>query len=104
MLKRTQTVEFLDRNFGPERVMPGKLSVSRTIGDLFAKDFAFGGNPKVVIPDPDIFEFDVGVNDDFIILASDGIFDTLSTGEVIRIAWNAIDTGYQLDNQESIHQ
>jgi protein phosphatase 2C family protein 2/3 len=103
-MTRTQTAEFLDKNFGPERVAPGKLSVSRTIGDLFAKDFAFGGNPKVVIPDPEIYEFLVGPEDDFVILASDGIFDTLSTKEVIKIAWDTIDLGGKLGAKESIHQ
>lgn len=45
--------ENMDKHFGPERVIPGKLSVSRTIGDLFAKDPNFGGNPRVVIPEPE---------------------------------------------------
>ncbi len=38
----------------PYRVYPGKLSVSRTIGDMEAKLPKFGGNPKVVISEPDI--------------------------------------------------
>ena len=37
---------------GPYRVEPGRLSVSRTIGDIEAKDPRYGGNPKVVIPLP----------------------------------------------------
>jgi len=31
------------------RVFPGRLSVSRTIGDLEAKVTAVGGNPDVII-------------------------------------------------------
>lgn len=38
----------------PVRVLPGKLSVSRTIGDKEAKLTKYGGNPKVVIAQPDI--------------------------------------------------
>ena len=30
---------------GPQRVLPGRLSVSRTFGDLEAKVSALGGNP-----------------------------------------------------------
>ena len=38
---------------GPLRVSPGKLSVSRTIGDIEAKDPKFGGNPNVIISIPE---------------------------------------------------
>ena len=36
---------------------PGRLSVSRAIGDLEAKDEALGGNSRVVVADPDIRAF-----------------------------------------------
>ena len=39
---------------GPYRVFPGRLSVCRTFGDLEAKHQELGGNPNVVICDPDI--------------------------------------------------
>jgi protein phosphatase 2C family protein 2/3 len=39
---------------GPYRVYPGRLSVCRTFGDLEAKHPQVGGNPNVVICDPDI--------------------------------------------------
>ena len=45
---------------GPHRVFPGRLSVSRTIGDIEAKDPRYGGNPKCVIPTPDIKCFKIG--------------------------------------------
>jgi hypothetical protein len=38
-------------------VFPGRLSVSRTIGDIEAKDPRYGGNPKCVISTPDIKSF-----------------------------------------------
>lgn len=37
---------------GPHRVMPGRLSVSRTFGDIEAKKPELGGNPNVVIAIP----------------------------------------------------
>lgn len=40
--------------FGPHRVIPGRLSVSRAIGDAHAKVKQLGGNPNVVICRPDV--------------------------------------------------
>jgi hypothetical protein len=40
--------------YGPHRVLPGRLSVSRALGDAHAKIKALGGNPYVVIATPDI--------------------------------------------------
>ncbi len=57
------------------RVFPGRLSVSRTIGDIEAKLEQFGGNPNVVISDVDIRVHKLSAEDDFIILGCDGIFD-----------------------------
>ena len=58
-----------NENFlGPLRVKPGKLSVSRTIGDIEAKLPQFGGNPEVIIGVPEIKYFDLNDNYDFIVL------------------------------------
>ena len=62
---------------GPHRVFPGRLSVSRTFGDIEAKNHKYGGNPKVVIPTPDIKCFKIRNNYDFIIMGCDGIFEKL---------------------------
>lgn len=72
---------------GPHRVFPGRLSVSRTIGDIEAKYPKYGGNPRVVIPTPDIKCFKIRNNYDFIILACDGVFEKLSNQECVRSAW-----------------
>ena len=72
---------------GPHRVFPGRLSVSRTIGDIEAKHPKYGGNPRVVIPTPDIKSFKIRNNYDFIILACDGVFEKLSNQEAVKNAW-----------------
>ena len=73
---------------GPYRVNPGRLSVSRTIGDAEAKIPKFGGNPNVIISEPDVFIFDLEKDDvDFFILGCDGIYDQLSSKEVLDCAW-----------------
>lgn len=50
----------------------------RTFGDLEAKIEKRGGNPNVVIATPEIKSFRVTSEHDFIVLASDGIYDKLS--------------------------
>jgi protein phosphatase 2C family protein 2/3 len=55
---------------GPHRVFPGRLSVTRSIGDFEAKLEQFGGNCRVIIPVPDVFEFKIQDEHDFILLAS----------------------------------
>jgi protein phosphatase 2C family protein 2/3 len=42
---------------GPLRVFPGRLSVARTFGDIEAKLPRFGGNPNVIICEPEIRAF-----------------------------------------------
>lgn len=60
----------------PLRVFPGNLSVSRTLGDAAVKAF----NPAIVISEPQVVE----VQDDFcyLLLASDGVFDTLDNADL----------------------
>ena len=57
------TTENMDLNgkilIGPYRVLPGRLSVSRTIGDAEAKLVKFGGNPNVIICEPEIFYYNL---------------------------------------------
>lgn len=73
---------------GPYRVIPGRLSVSRTIGDIEAKGIQFGGNPNVIIPYPEIYCYDLDKDDiDFIILGCDGIYDQISSEEILDCAW-----------------
>ena len=73
---------------GPYRVLPGRLSVSRTIGDVEAKIVNFGGNPNVIICEPDIYIYDLTKDDiDFFILGCDGIYDQMSSKEILDCAW-----------------
>jgi protein phosphatase 2C family protein 2/3 len=72
---------------GPVRVKPGKLSVSRTFGDVTAKFKKYGGNPKGVIVDPEIFKIVPNSKTDFIMMGSDGIFDRIESEEVSEVFW-----------------
>ena len=64
--------------------MPGRLSVSRTFGDVEAKEEKFGGNKNVVVALPDITEIELNDEFNFIILGCDGIFDVLSNEEILE--------------------
>lgn len=75
---------------GPVRVIPGRLSVSRTFGDCHAKMEKYNGNPNVIIVDPEIHH--VKITDDthdFIILGCDGIYDRMTTEQSCQDIWAA---------------
>ncbi len=55
------------------------LAVSRAIGDLRIKNI----NHEWVIPKPDVMRFEIE-KDDHIILASDGVWDGITSGEVAQ--------------------
>ena len=59
---------------GPHRVLPGRLSVTRTFGDLEAKLPECGGNPNAIISTPEIRSLTVSADHDFILLASTFLF------------------------------
>ena len=59
-------------------MLPGRLSVSRTIGDAEAKLSKYGGLPNVISCIPDVFSFEISEELDILMLGCDGIFDKLS--------------------------
>ena len=76
--------------FGPWRIKPGGLSVSRTFGDIQSKLGKNNEDLGIVTSEPDVFEFDTD-DLDFVFLASDGIFDVMSNKDVIDIIWATVD-------------
>ena len=65
----------LDNNIiRPHRVLPGRLSVTRSFGDIEAKLEKFGGKSGVVIAQPEINSIKIKDNFDFILLASNIVF------------------------------
>jgi protein phosphatase 2C family protein 2/3 len=53
---------------GPHRVLPGRLSVSRSFGDVEAKHTKYGGNPNVITAIPEIISFKIDNSMDFIVI------------------------------------
>lgn len=77
-------------NLGPVRLLPGRLSVSRSFGDAEAKIERFGGNPSVLIATPDIRSFKISSDHDFVLLGCDGIFDMMTNKEAVAEAWSSL--------------
>jgi len=75
---------------GPLRVFPGRLSVSKTFGDIEAKRPKYGGNPNVIVCEPDIVSFKVQDNFDFIMIGCDGIFERLTNRDCVDVIWDRI--------------
>ena len=92
---------------GPHRVLPGRLSVSRTVGDPEAKLKNFGGLPNIVINEPDIYSFNIDKDKiDYFILGCDGIFDQLNDEDVFECVSLVIDHKKKLikdNNNIDIH-
>jgi protein phosphatase 2C family protein 2/3 len=66
----------------PIRVLPGRLSVSRTFGDCSAKMEKYGGMPGCVVATPEIDVYYITPDTDYILLASDGVFDHLDNTQI----------------------
>jgi protein phosphatase 2C family protein 2/3 len=64
--------------------------VSRTFGDIEAKLEKYGGNDKVVVAIPEILEFKLMADLDFIVLGCDGIFDKLSNEDTSECVWKTV--------------
>lgn len=90
-----------DRIFGPWRVKPGGLSVSRTFGDIESKLSTLGGIDGVVVPDPEVHTFDIDSDLDYALIACDGIFDVLTNEQVNDVVWETV--GYYKENQNTIN-
>ena len=84
---------------GPLRVFPGRLSVSKTFGDIEAKRPKYGGNPNVIVCEPDIKSFKIQDNFDFIMIGCDGIFERLNNRDCVDEIWNRITEQISISNK-----
>lgn len=75
--------------FGPWRVKPGGLSVSRTFGDVESKMQSLGGLNGTVVCDPELSTFDYD-DLDFVVMGCDGVFDKLTSAQVSETVWETI--------------
>ena len=74
----------IENSVGPLRIFPGRLSVSRAIGDHKAKNNNMGGNSKVLIAIPDIQKYKINQKLNFLVLGSDGLFENQSNKDIVE--------------------
>jgi len=66
------------------------LSVSRTFGDIEAKRQRYGGNPNVIVCEPEIISFRLKDNFDFFLIGCDGIFERINNKQIVDVVWDRI--------------
>ena len=64
--------------------------MSRTFGDIEAKRAKYGGNPNVIVCEPEIKSFKLKDNFDFFLIGCDGIFERLDNKQAIESVWDRI--------------
>lgn len=89
---RIDEMESSNKNlcFGPWRIKPGGLSVSRSFGDFESKILKNGQQIHLVIPEPEILRYPID-DMDFCIMASDGVYDKLTNKQIIDTVWETFD-------------
>lgn len=77
-------------NFGR---VNGNLNLSRSIGDLKYKQVPnIAPSAQMITAEPDIKQITLDSDDEFLILACDGIWDCLTNEEAVKFVMNRIDT------------
>lgn len=71
-------------------MFPGRLSVSKTFGDIEAKLEKYGGNRNVIVCEPEIFTFKMRDCYDFLAIGCDGIFEKLTNVELVDKIWTTL--------------
>ena len=77
--------------------------MSRTIGDIEAKDVRYGGNPKVVTATPEIRCFRIKENYDYILIGCDGVFEKMDNEDATEKVWESAMLPEDLRNPSSVH-
>ncbi|KAK4684189.1 protein phosphatase PTC2/3, partial [Tremellales sp. Uapishka_1] len=75
----------------------GNLALSRALGDFeFKQNYSLDAEHQIVTADPDIITHKVDGEEEFLVLACDGIWDCLSSQQVVDITRRAIAKGDSL--------
>lgn len=75
----------------------GNLALSRAIGDFeFKKSINLPAEEQIVTALPDIIEHELSDDDEFVVLACDGIWDCLTSQQVVEVVRRGIHDGKSL--------
>ncbi|CAO3695652.1 unnamed protein product [Rhizopus stolonifer] len=76
----------------------GNLALSRAIGDFeFKQSEHLPAEEQVVTCDPDLIDHEITKDDEFIVLACDGIWDCMSNQEVVEFVHKGVKIGKRLE-------
>ncbi|CAD8085270.1 unnamed protein product [Paramecium primaurelia] len=80
------------RGFVSDGRINGSLNLSRALGDLeYKKDIRLKLNEQLLIAHPDIEKVELTLNDQFLLMGCDGIFETLSHQDLIKFINQKLD-------------
>ena len=86
------------------KILPGKLTTTRSFGYQYVKNENFGGKENMIIETPEIYEYEIEKDyTDFLILSSAGVFEKLSVDEAKESIQNVIRQQREL-YIDSVHQ
>ncbi|KDQ62417.1 hypothetical protein JAAARDRAFT_30322 [Jaapia argillacea MUCL 33604] len=75
----------------------GNLALARALGDFeFKKNYSLGPEKQVITADPDVIHHEITEEDEFLILACDGIWDCLTSQQVVDIVRLKVSEGMEL--------
>lgn len=75
----------------------GNLALSRALGDFeFKKNYALPPEKQIITADPDITVHDISEDDEFLVVACDGIWDCLSSQQVVDFVRYQVSEGKEL--------
>ncbi|KAJ4482158.1 PP2C-domain-containing protein [Lentinula aciculospora] len=75
----------------------GNLALSRAIGDFeFKKNLSLPPEKQIITSDPEITIHDIDLEDEFFVIACDGIWDCLSSQQVVNIVRSKVAEGKEL--------
>ncbi|TKY88642.1 hypothetical protein EX895_002273 [Sporisorium graminicola] len=77
----------------------GNLALSRAIGDFeFKRSFELPVEKQIVTAFPEVLPHDVDAKDEFLVLACDGIWDCLTSQQVVDIVRRSVANGKELND------
>ena len=81
----------------------GNLNLSRSIGDLkYKQSLDLSPAEQIITAEPDVLIMDLEESDDFFVVACDGVFDVLSSQDLIDFIQDKIDTTPLADICEAV--
>ena len=80
-----------------QKIFPGNLTITRSIGDFQSKLKIYNGIPNMISSVPDIVKMNYNENIDFIILTSNGLIECMNNYEICNIIYKTFKEGILSD-------